>query len=678
MKVLQFPLARITIGFIVGILTTFCLKPNPTIIFGLLFTFLLFIGISYFLKIQKFQKNFLFAILTYFLSFFIGSTALIIHTDSYQKNNYSNDNTIFEKPELITLVIREKLKSSTFNKRYIALIRSISTKKYGGKIILSTPIDSLNLTFEPGTILQIKSSLYKNKAPNNPNQFDYGTYLSNKQIYAQLYADKSQIKIGSEFEKDIWYYISKLRTRIIHNLEKSNFNKTELNVALALILGQKQDISPEIIHDYQYAGAVHILSVSGLHVGFLLLFIKFLLKPVPNTKKGSFIKLITTIMSLFLFALIAGLSPSIVRSATMFSFVAIGLHLRRSVNIYHTLLVSILLILLFEPSFLFDVGFQLSYVALFFIVWFQPVLVSLFNPKNKVLKYIWDILTVSFAAQIGTLPLSLFYFHQFPGLFFLTNLAIIPLLSFTMILGIIVMLLAAFGLTPYFLVKSLEWSIFCLNKIINTIASFEQFIIKDISFNFYLLFGSYLLIIAFIIWLQKPNFSKLVLVLFSIIILQSTVIVNKWNIQNQEEWIVFNSKRNTIITKRHGEHIQLVSNDSFLKNSTNKRAVSSYLVENFSTIKSKEMIRHTDFFKGNKILILDSLGNYTKDTKPDILLLTQSPKINLDRLLQNLKPKLVIADASNYNTIQKYWKASCEKQKIPFHATAEKGFYKIN
>ena len=153
-------------------------------------------------------------------------------------------------------------------------------------------------------------------------------------------------------------------------------------------------------------------------MGFIFLFLNFILKPIPNTKKGSFIKLSIILFSLFLFALIAGLSPSIVRSVTMFSFVAIGLHLRRSVNIYHTLLVSMLLILLFQAYFLFDVGFQLSYLAVFFIVWFQPILVSYWKPKNKIAKYGWDILTVSFAAQIGTLPLFppiswIVFYYQF-------------------------------------------------------------------------------------------------------------------------------------------------------------------------------------------------------------------------------------------------------------------------
>jgi competence protein ComEC len=678
MKVLQFPLARITLGFVLGILVPYYLKPNPKLVFVLLFISILFFSISYFLSKRKVNELHYFGISTYILSFFIGATTLIVHTDYFQKSNYIHYNSIFEKSHLISVTLREKLKNSTFNERYVAVINRIDQTESSGRIILNIRRDSLNRQLEIGTPLRIKGTLHKNSPPNNPNQFDYSKYLENKQIYSQLYADTDEISISSEMEKDIWYYTSKLRTKIIYNLEKSNFNKTELKVAVALIMGQQQDIAPEIIRDYQYAGAVHILSVSGLHIGFILLFVTFILKPLPNTKRGSFIKLIIILASLSLFGLIAGLAPSVVRSVAMFSFVAIGSHLRRSVNIYHTLLVSILLILLFQPSFLFDVGFQLSYMALFFIIWLQPLLASVWLPKNKVSKYIWDILTVSFAAQIGTLPLSIYYFHQFPGLFFVTNLIIIPLLSIVMLLGVVVMVLAAFGYVPLFLSKPLEWSIFYLNKIINSIASLEQFIIQNIPFNLYLLISFYLLILTAVIWLKKPSYNKLAMVLISIIILQISFIKNRSDVENQKEWVVFNSKKSTIITERNGENVTLYANDSILKGAEKNNILTSYLIGNFSTIEIKKRIQNTAFFNGKRILILDSTGIYSKNIKPDILLLTQSPKINLERLFQTLHPKLVVADASNYKTIQKYWKATCKKQKIPFHATGEKGFYKLN
>ena len=425
MSILTFPLARITIGFVAGILGAYYLNPNPECIFTLLLLSGILFGIAYFLSKQNAINPFYFGFATYFLAMGIGATTQIIHTDSFQQSNYVHDPTIFEKPHLVSVTVREKLRSSAYNDRYIAMVNKIDTKEHSGRILLNVRKDSLNQPFEIGVHLRIKGSLYKNSLAKNPNQFDYGKYLENKQIYAQLYADAADIQMGSRPDKDPWYYTSKLRTKIIRNLEKSHFNKAELNVAIALILGQQQEISPDIIRDYQYAGAVHILSVSGLHIGFILLFVTFLLKPFPNTRRGSFIKLIIILLSLSLFGLIAGLAPSVVRSVAMFSFVAIGMYLRRSTNIYHTLLVSILLILLFQPSFLFDVGFQLSYIALFFILWLQPLLAQLWVPKNKVVNYFWEILTVSFAAQIGAFPLSIYYFHQFPIYFWLAGWVVV-------------------------------------------------------------------------------------------------------------------------------------------------------------------------------------------------------------------------------------------------------------
>ncbi|CAN1569954.1 ComEC Predicted membrane metal-binding protein [Flavobacteriaceae bacterium] len=678
MKVLQFPLAKITISFIAGILFVYSLKLSPSVIFTILAITSFIFCVSYFITKKKKSFSLLFGIATYLFAFSIGATTQLVHSDLYQPTNYIHTKDIFTKNHTFKVTLREKLKSSYSNERYIALLNSIDQKKATGKILLNIRSGKLNHFFAIGSRLKINSILFKTTPQKNPNQFDYQKYLENKQIYAQLYTDSNEIKLSSDTVQDIWYYAAQLRTRIIQNLEKSNFNRKELNVAVALIMGQQQDIDPEIIQDYQYAGAVHILSVSGLHIGFILLFVTLLLKPFSNTKKGAFIKLIITLTALFLFGILAGLAPSVVRSVTMFSFVAIGNHLRRSVNIYHTLLVSILLILLFQPSFLFDVGFQLSYIALFFIIWLQPLIDQLWKPKNKVQKYIWDILTVSFAAQIGTLPLSIYYFHQFPGLFFVTNLIVIPFLSIIMGLGVIVMVLAAFNYVPFYPAKFLEFCIYFLDKIINTIASLEQFVIKDIPLNMSLLLSGYTLIIAIILWFKKPSFKRLTFTLLVIIVFQLTSIKTKWDIQRQNELVIYDTKNKTLITERIGDKVTLYSNDRQSKDSKSITVVKSYLIGNFCQLNHQIGLQNLVYFKGKKILILDSSTVYPKRVQPDIVLLTQSTKINLDRFLQNIKPKIVIADGSNFKTIQKFWKASCKQQKIPFHATNEKGFYKMN
>ena len=673
MKVLDFPLTKITIWFLFGILFCYYCQPSLDIIISAFIVGIIVFTISYFLIKRNKRFTTFFGINTYFISFSIGVLTLLLHTNSLQKSNYTHCKEAFETPQIITFTLREKLKSNAYNDRFTAIINTINGKNYSGKIIVNIQKDSLkNLII--GNVIKVKTVLQQNSTNKNPNQFDYSKYLADKQLYAQVYTNKTEITINKNLKKDIWYYSGRLHSRIVRNLEKANFNKEEMNVALALILGQQQEISSDIIQDYQYSGATHILSVSGLHVGFIMLFINFILKPIPNTRKGSFIKLISVLLSLGAFAIISGLSPSVLRSVVMFSFLAIGNHLRRSGSIYHTLLVSMLLILLFEPYFLFDVGFQLSYLALFFIVWLQPLLKRIWTPKYKIQITIWNALTVSFAAQIGTLPLCLYYFHQFPGLFFVTNIVIIPILSFIMIAGIIVMILAIFASPPLFIIEIFEKSIYLLNKTIHIVASFDWFVIRDISFNFYYLLTFYLFIISAVIWSKKPNYSKLFFLLVSVILLQISVLYTKREIESNQEMIVYNTRKNTLISQRTGKDITLFTNDTLAKNDV----FNSYLVGNFSRLQSSKKLKNTLFFNGKRILVIDSSGIYATQNQPDILILTQSPKTNLDRILRELHPGIIIADASNSYAIQKIWKTTCLKNNIPFHATNENGFYKLN
>ncbi|MBL7885472.1 MAG: ComEC family competence protein [Flavobacterium sp.] len=671
MKVMQFPLAKISIAFCLGLTYTHFLPIS-------LFLSTLFLSISIALLIVfqfviKKSRGFAFAVIT--TSIALGFWITSIHFEPNQSNHFlhlTKEDSLF----VSEIQLGERMKSSTKNSRYIGHILSINEKESCGKVIVNFAKDKTNEKLENGTVIGLKTEFYLNRNPINPNQFDYGKYLENQQIYAQVYTDYKSIYISSKSSKGIQYYGSKIRNTIIRNLEKRHFKKEELSIVIALILGQQQDISKEVLLDYQYAGAIHILSVSGLHVGFILLFIVTLLKPISNNKRGLIFKLTITLLALWSFGIIAGLAPSVVRSVTMFSFVAIGLFLKRSVNIYHSLLVSMFLILLFRPSFLFDVGFQLSYLALFFIVWLQPLFASVWTPKYKIVNYFWEIITVSFAAQIGTLPLSIYYFHQFPGLFFVTNLIILPMLSIILAIALVVVILAGLDYVPLFLTQLLEKSIQLLNSIISWVASFEGFIFKDIPMDSLMMSTSYLMIISIFIWMKKPNYRNLVVALISVLIFQLGSLYSKYGVQTEEEFIVFNQKNQSLITERNASEVIVFTSEKDLK-LHNNWSLQSYLVGNFCEVEKINLVSNLYHFKGKKIALIDSSGIYLKLIKPDVLILTQSPKVNLKRVIEQCQPKQIVVDASNYSSYKKLWKATCEKEKIPFHDTSEKGFYKL-
>ena len=192
-----------------------------------------------------------------------------------------------------------------------------------------------------------------------------------------------------------------------------------------------------------------------------------------------------------------------------------------------------------------------------------------------------------------------------------------------------------------------------------------------------MLLGCYLIIISAIIWFKKPNFKKLAVALIAIIGLQSIYLFNEYSTKTQEECFVFNIKKNTIITERKGTQVTVYSNDSILENIDNNLAIKSYLVGNFCKISAKKTLQNILYFNDKKVLLLDSSYVYSPNLKPDIVIIIQSPKVNLERLLQTLKPKQVVFDGSNFKTYVKRWEATCLKQKIPFHNTNEKGFYKF-
>lgn len=630
----------------------------------------------YFFVKRKTNFNYIFGIVVLINAFFIGITTASIHKHTFYSNHYSHYlnelNNNFEG----AVLIKEKLKNTQKNYRYVAEIKSVEEQATVGKIIFNISKKQSPISLPIGSILKTKATYYPNKNPFNPNQFDYGKYLEHQEIYGQLYAKKNDIKIiGTKY--GVRSYFANYREELIVKLKKTNLSQNSLSVIVALLLGQKQDISPVLLKEYQAAGAVHILAVSGLHVGIIMIILLFILKPIPNTRKGSFIKLILILLALWSFALIAGLSPSVVRSVTMFSFLTIGINLRRTVNIYHTILVSMLLILLVNPSFIYDVGFQLSYLAVFFIIWLQPKLRAIWTPKNKITNYFWDILTVSTAAQIGVLPLSIYYFHQFPGLFFLTNLLIIPLLLIIMAIGIVVLTLLVIGILPEILVKILESFLQLMNFFIHWISSFEDFILKNISFSTEMLWLSYLVIIGIIFWCIKTSFKRISVALISIILLQLTFIQQKNKTISSTEGIVFNQKKNTIISHRIGNEVTLFANDSIQENSSDNVAFQSYLVGNFSHLIYKTSVTNFLYINGKKVIVIDSTAIYNSKINPDIIIITQSPRLNLERMILDLQPKIIIADGSNYKTYSKLWEATCIKQKILFHNTHEKGFYKF-
>ena len=279
---------------------------------------------------------------------------------------------------------------------------------------------------ETGDLIAARSTLKKIKGPEHPFEFDYRKYMAGKHICYSTFIFDKKFRIHKTTDLLVSINTEKIRTKLITILRSKLCDNQTFQIVSALTLGYKKELSPETRRCFTSTGAMHILAVSGLHVGMIFLFLKMLFAFMRHTQTGRFIFLFLTGSLLWLYACITGLSPSVQRAAFMFTFILIGENRHRPVSSYNTIAASAFFLLLINPGFLTDIGFQLSYAAVTSIVFFYPRIEQLITAQNKLLKKAGQLLGVSIAAQIGTFPLSVYYFHQFPVYFWLSNFVVIP------------------------------------------------------------------------------------------------------------------------------------------------------------------------------------------------------------------------------------------------------------
>ncbi len=678
MKLLNFTIIKLTLFLILGIILGYFIEisASVSVIFSVLL--LLILAVLYLKNKNQFRQNIWFGLIAYLAIIQMGVLTVNLHDQKNHKSHYiHNIKTKESDNTTITFRISEVLKSGKYYDKYVIDFIKVDDKKVTGKSLLNIKKDSLRKLLKVDKAYVVKTDFKTLIHPLNPGQFDYKTYLKKQYIYHQLFVNYSSLFLVTSKKTTLFGIANTIRNYITSKLNKYNFSNDELAIINALLLGQRQDISEEVYKSYTNAGAIHILAISGLHIGIILIILNYLFRPLEKLKHGKLIKACILIFILWSFAIIAGLSASVTRAVTMFSIVTIGINLKRPTNIYNTLAISIFVLLLFKPLFIFDVGFQLSYAAVFSIVTLDPLFYKLWQPKNWILDTYWHTFTITIAAQFGIIPISLYYFHQFPALFFISNLVIIPLLGIILGFGILVIILAALNALPNFLAIAFGSVISWMNNFVNWVAHQEAFLFKEIPFSMLHVISFYLVIISFFNFGFRKNFRSLRLLLLGIILLQSVFLYGKWNKPNKQ-LIVFHKSRHTLIGNIFNNTIT-ISNDFDSITETTNNIIKDFKVKHQISNSVKESIATVYALNDNNLLVIDSLGICNADSfNADYVLLRQSPKINLNRLIDSLQPKQIIADGSNYKSYIEHWEAICSKKELPFHQTSKKGAFVIN
>jgi competence protein ComEC len=419
--------------------------------------------------------------------------------------------------------------------------------------------ENFDPTIVPGDqlIILAKPQIIKNMG--NPYEFDYRTMVHNKGIYYSVFLSPGTYqKTGIKIFRII-YIAEHVRDKLMALLNRTKIENEERAVLSALTLGYRAELDPETLDCFVDTGTIHVLSVSGLHVALIFLIISFILGGLKKGKFGAIVYPAIIISFLWFYAFITGFSPSVQRSTVMFTFVIIGNILRRPINIYNSLSASALVLMLLDPNVLFDVGFQLSYLAVFGIVLLQPPIANLIQVKNKMLLWLWTMFTVSVAAQFITFPLSILYFNQFPNFFWLSNYFVIPATTFIIWLTFGFFAMSSVPIIPDLLAQLIQFTMHQMLNLLKWTSKLPHAVTEGIVFSPIQTWIIYGFCGAFVIYgfAKKKEwiFGGLILYIF----LQINVLYKNYGLFNQKVVYVYNSK-NTLIHLINGRTNYILSN----------------------------------------------------------------------------------------------------------------------
>ena len=537
--------------------------------------------------------------------------------------------------------------------------------------------DSASLHLQTGDVLLVSPFLSDNSDVLNPEEFDYAAYLRLRGISMSAFIPANRWENISRNETfSLTEKAKQMQLKLMSIYQSFGFDSEEFAVLAALTLGNKEFLDPELKMTYSVTGASHILAVSGLHVGVVFAVLHLILGLIIRTERFAWLKMVLLILALWVYAFITGLSPSVVRATAMFSFVCAGGIFKRKSIIYNTIAASAFLMLLFNPYYLFDISFQLSYAAVLSIVFFQNRISGLWKPSNKLIEKTWDLFTVSVAAQLGTFPFILYYFHQFPVYFWLSGFVVIPLSA--VIIYSAVALFACSGIPflndgiAFFLNNVLKF----MNFSVRLIGDFPGAVIGNISFGLFNLLLVYIILFLGAFYLVGKKYHYLFLCLCCTAFYFSIDTVEKYQKRNTTTLAVYNIPGISAINKMENGQNQLFYRGDLTKI---KQKIGNFWIKNRTSGTPSEIT--TPYFLASNKKVLTVTDNSYKKQQPetplpvDFLIISNNAPYSIAELSALFRFQTLIFDTSNSHYPLKKWKRQCEELGISYHIVKEQGAF---
>ncbi len=615
----------------------------------------------------------------YLSGMFISITLFFIGVSS--SPNYLFSSQLFGESSIYQARVDKVLKTSS-NKQNLVLtcISNNSSSEYYFKSVAYIKNDSSSSEILPGDVIVFKSKLNELKITGNPYAFEYSQYLINRGIRGTFFLDSDCcIKSHSLLSFQRYFYL--VRKSAEKKLKQIHLEDDVFGIVSALVLGNKSMLDYQIKANFSYSGAIHILSVSGLHVGIIYL---LLITILGKIRRGFWatIKVVIIIVVLWYYAALAGMSPSVFRATIMFSIFLISKRINQQYNIYHSLAIAAFVILIIDPYSVIHAGFWLSFFAVASIVYFYPKIHDIFYFSTPWGKFLWSLISVSFAAQIGTVPLTIYLFGFFPTWFFVSNILIIPILPFILIGAVLVINLPVDFIIVRLIGDPIVSMLIYLKEVTDWIAnlSFSRF--TDLQFQFYQVLLLYTGLVLFVSW-QQLKYGKYLFYSMLFIFLGILGIgVESFVKNDQEMFVVHQARNNTVISHTSKSQCFCLVGEE-LKNKEECQFVIPLMLTQESKYLNQNQLDSVPYYpvqlKNKRILILNE-NTKSEDVIRDADVLVFTSKVCFKSIRSNVskfKEKEIVFDSSFSISKSKFLKKELLERKIAAHFVSLDGAFTL-
>lgn len=654
---------RISCFFVLGILSaiyfgTYLPVDSALMLFGMAAATFLVAKLA--LKKERFfSYSWVQGVLAFVCIFLLGYINLTFKNESLRQDHLLN----YEHVTHYIAIVERPAEQKTNTFKYEVEIQQVKTdstswQKASGKVYLY--VDKVQKTLAYGDVILVKGAPGAISPPMNPGEFNYKRFLTFRNVFHQDYLTDNFRIIGHDTPNEVLAWAFEIRKLASEILTKYIPTAREYNIAQALILGVKDGIDRDTENAYAASGAMHVLAVSGLHVGIIYGIVLLFFKPFRKTKTRNILLAVVSLAVLWSYALITGFSPSVLRAVTMFSFIAVAQASGRNTNIYNTLAASGFILLMFNPYLIMSVGFQLSFLAVFGIVYIQPRIYNAWVIDNSLLDKVWAITAVSIAAQIATIPLTLLYFHQFPTFFLVSNLAVIPGAFIILCLGLLLLAVSPIQALASVVGWLVQHVILAVNFVVFTLSKIPYSQIIDIEITTFQAWLIIVGILSFLFLFESKQFKYMMLAASAAIIFSSIEWKQTIAAAANRSIVIYRVNNHTAIDLVDGTTSHLHTDSVF---STDKEGLLFHIRPNrlYAGIVDHEISPalatqqsnrpfNTLSWRGVNMLLLDQLDykieGIKSDAKFDYIILTHKFNRSIDWVQHNFEFDEIILDGS--------------------------------